>query len=333
MSQPRYDFVAATFHFFTAVGRRPLGALWIAFWQLVLIGAAVGAIIAVYWPVFELMAQAQSVDIEAELLAMVLSVTGWIILISLAFILITLMAQGAWLRLLTRNEVSPGIPFRLGGDELRLLGVNLVFSAFWVLAYILTVVLVAVIVGSGAGAGDAGGTALIALAGTLGIFVAVVVLIIVCLRFAAAPALSVHQRRFRLFEAVAASKGVAGMMFLSYLTLVGVWIAGYVVVSTVQTIALLFGAADIMGQMGALQTDPESADPAALLAMLGETLASPAGVIILVVVILSQFIFQIAFEGLWHGVGAYVAKRHGEAKGEAMAESSAPAAAMGGRPA
>lgn len=332
MNQPRYDFVAATFHFFTAVGRRPLGALWIAFWQLALIGAAVGAIIAAYWPVFELMAQAHSVDIEAELIAMVLSLMGWIILISLAFILITLMAQGAWLRLLTRNEVSPGIPFRIGGDELRLLGVNLVFSAFWVLAYILTVVLVAVIVGFGAGAGDVGGTALIALAGTLGIFVAVVVLIIVCLRFAAAPALSVHQRRFRLFEAVAASKGVAGMMFLSYLALVGVWIAGYVIVSTVQTIALLFGAAEVIGQMGAMQTDPESADPAALLAMLGETLASPAGVIILLVVIISQFIFQIAFEGLWHGVGAYVARRHGEAKGEAMAESSAPAASVGGRP-
>jgi hypothetical protein len=333
MSQPRYDFVAGTFHFFSAVGRRPFGALWIAVWQLVLIGAAVAAIIAVYWPVFELMAQAQSVDIEAELIAMVLSLMGWISLISLAIILLSLMAQGAWMRLLTRNEVSPGIPFRFGGDELRLLGVNLVFSAFWVLAYILTVVLVAVIVGFGAGAGDVGGTALIALAGTLGIFVAVVVLIIVCLRFAAAPALSVHQRRFRLFEAVAASKGVAGMMFLSYLALVGVWFAGYVIVSTVQTIALLFGAAEVIGQMGALHTDPEAADPAVLLAMLGETLASPAGVIILVVVILSQFIFQIAFEGLWHGVGAYVAKRHGGAQGEALADGSAPAAPMGGRPA
>ncbi|KAA5804717.1 hypothetical protein F1654_01565 [Alkalicaulis satelles] len=322
MSQPRYDFAAGTFQFFIAVGRRPMGALWIAAWQLVLIGAATAAMIAVFWPLFELMSRAGEMDVEAEMAAVVMQVMGLIILITLAFLVFALMFQGAWLRLLTRDEIKPGIPFRLGGDEIRLLGVNLIFIAFWTLAYLLTIALVAVIVAVAGGADGFGGTAAVALAGTIAVIAALVAIIMICLRFAAAPALSVHQRRFRLFEAVSASKNVAGMMFLSYLTLIVVWIAGAVVISMIQQVAILFGAADLMAQLMRLD---EGGDPQVMLALLGETLTSTTGIVVLSVIILSQYLFQIAFEGLWHGVGAYVAKRHGDADAAIGAEAAAPA--------
>lgn len=324
MTRPRYDFVAATFQFFIAVGRRPMGALWIGFWQMLLLCAVSAGALAVFWPVFELMAHAAEADIEAEMIAVFLQMMGWMMLLGLAGVLIYLMAQGAWLRLLTRDEIRPVIPFRLGADEFRLLGVNVLFIMFWMAVYIVSIILVAAIVATGGGAQDFGGTAIIALVGTLIVLAVVVFLIIICLRFAAAPALSVHQRRFRLFQAVSASKGVWGMMFLSYLTLIAVWIAGAVVVSMVQQIALLFGAAEFIGAMMAF--DPAAgSDPAQILALLGETLTSPAGIAIIAVIVVTQFIFQITFEGLWHGVGAYVARRHGEAVAADAAPAPAPA--------
>jgi len=40
------------------------------------------------------------------------------------------------------------------------------------------------------------------------------------------------------------------------------------------------------------------------------------------IVVIAQFIFQIAFEGLWHGVGAYVARRHSAVVVPATADSA-----------
>lgn len=323
MTKPPYDFLAATFQFFQVVARRPMAALWIGFLQMVLICALMAGFFAAFWPLLTLAAETDMSD-EALVLQTLLQSSGWFTLLGLGALLLSLASQGAWLRLLTRGEVRPVIPFRLGLDELRLFGVNFVFIAFWFAAYlVLSVAFLggAVLIGAMDGAG---GIAVGALAGTIAVLIAVVVLIMICLRFAAAPAMSIHDRRFRLFGAVAASKGVAGMMFLSYLVLVGVWIAGAIVVSMVQQVALLFAASDLVAAFMAMDGAGEP-DASEVFAILGETLTSPMGMVLVAIIVVTQFAFQIAFEGLWHGVGAYVARRHG-AVAEAVAADT-PAAA------
>jgi len=308
MTKPPYDFLAATFHFFQVFARRPMAALWIWVWQFGLICALMAGFFYAFWPLFMLAAETDMTD-EALIIETVLQSSGWFTLLTIGALLLSLAAQGAWMRLLTRDEIRPVIPFRLGLDELRLFGVNFIFIAAGMLAYLVGAI---AFVGGAALLGlmdGAGGIAVGALIGTVAVLIIVVLGIIVCLRFAAAPALSVLQRRFRLFSAVSASKGVAGMMFLSYLTLVGVGIAGAIVLSIIQQVAVLFAASDLVAAFMALDTASEP-DPAEIFAILGETLTSPMGIVMIAILVVSQFIFQIAFEGLWHGVGAYVARRH-----------------------
>lgn len=320
MTKPNYDFVAATFHFFQVFARRPMAALWIGFWQTVLVGLLTVGIFVAAWPIFILATETDMTD-EALILQTVMQASGLFTLVGLGFVFLSLAAQGAWLRLLTREEMKPVFPFRLGLDELRLFGVNAVFVAFWFVMYL--VAITAYLGGAAALAGmdGAGGMAVGALIGTVLVLVAVVALIIVCLRFAAAPALAVQTRGFRLFSAVSASRGVAGMMFLSYLTLVGVWIAGYIVVSVIQQVVILFAASDLVAAFVALETASEP-DPAEIVSLLRDLLTSPMGIAMVGIVVIAQFIFQIAFEGLWHGVGAYVARRHGAVEAPATADSA-----------
>ena len=312
MTKQPYDFLSATFHFFQVFGRHPMGALWIAFWQMLLICAITVGILAAFWPLLNLMAEAETAN-DAMVMSALLQSAGWFSFLTIAMVLVALAAQGAWLRLLTRGVISPVFPFRLWADELRLFGVNFVFIAFWTVGYL--AFFIAFVAGAAllGGVDGFGGVAVGALLGTVFVLVAVVLLIMVCLRFAAAPALTVHDRRFRLFGAVRASSGVAGMMFLSYLTLIAVGIAGAVLVSMIQQVALLFAASDLVGVLMALD-GTGNADPSEVLVLLGETLTSPMGMALIAIVIVTQFLFQIAFEGLWHGVGAYVARRHGESQ-------------------
>ncbi|MCH8489198.1 MAG: hypothetical protein LAT81_04605 [Oceanicaulis sp.] len=334
MTKPKYDFVDATFHFFKVAARRPMAALWIGFWQMVLVCVLTVMLFIAFWPVFTLALENDMTD-DALVVQTLLRSSGLFTLVGIGFLLLSLAAQGAWLRLLTRDEIKPVFPFRLGLDELRLFGVNAVFVTFWFVGYLAVLILFlggAALLG---GIDGAGGIAVGALVGTLLVLVGAVLLIILCLRFAAAPALSVHDRGFRLFSAIPASKGVAGMMFLSYLTLIGVWIAGYIVVSMIQQVAVLFAASDLVGAFMALETASEP-DPSEILALLRETLTSPLGIVMVSIVVIAQFIFQIAFEGLWHGVGAYVARRRGAAEAvaaPASADSANPSSAPDPEPA
>lgn len=321
MTKPPYDFVAATFHFFQVVARRPMAAFWIWLWQMLLVCALVAGFLAAFWPMVMMAVETDMTD-EALILQTVLQSTGWFSLLTILAILLSLAAQGAWLRLLTRDEIRPVIPFHLGADELRLFGVNFVFLAFAMLAYL--VCAIAFLGGAGLlGLMDGtGGIAVGALIGTVAVLILVVVGIVFCLRFAAAPALSVLSRRFRLFSAVPASKGIAGMMFLSYLVLIGVGIAGSMTLWVIQQVGVLFAASDLVATFTALGEVGNNAEPAEVFAILGEALTSPAGMAVIAFIVVTQFAFQIAFEGLWHGVGAYVARRHDAAQ----AVSASPAA-------
>lgn len=308
-----------------------MAALWIGLWEMVLVGALMAGFFVAFWPLLILAAETDMTD-EALVIQTMLESAGLFTLVTLGFLLLALAAQGAWLRLLTRDEIKPVFPFRLGMDELRLFGVNVVFTVFWFVLYI--VCAIAFIIGAAliGGMEGAGGIAIGALIGTVAVLGGAVALIIICLRFAAAPALSVHDRGFRLFSAVSASKGIAGMMFLSYLTLIGVWIAGYIVVSMIQQVAILFAASELVASFMAFDSGAEP-DPSEVLALLSELVTSPVGIVAIIILLLTQFVFQIAFVGLWHGVGAYVARRHGAVETAAPAGSASPSAAPAPAPA
>jgi hypothetical protein len=315
MEKPGYSFVDATFAFFKAVGRRPLGALWITLWQLILYSVLVGLIFAFMVPFLMLVlsAEIQGREIElAQILGAASGVIAGIVLATLGMMAAALMVQAAWLRLLARDEIARIIPLRFGADELRLLVVNAAFVVFnifgWsavVLVFAVTNGIILAAVGSGAdGVGATLAAALLNILLALAIGVAAVILI---LRFAAAPGLSVRQRGVKLFESVSATRGVAGWMFVSYVTIIVLYVVGYVLVATVQNVVLLLAAADLVPTLTALENTD---DPALVLQMLGDIVTRPSMITAFVLVILIQIPLQIAFEGSWHGVGAYVARRH-----------------------
>lgn len=314
MDKPGYSFVQATFAFFIAVGRRPLGALWITVWHLALYLGIAAVTLYLMAPflgmIFSALAEGREPD-ESEIIAGLLQFGGAYSLAYLGFLLASLMVQGAWLRLLARDEVASVIPLRLGADEFRLLLVNLAFIAMnlvaWtVVAIIFGVFNAAVFAGFAAGDSGAGAAALGVLVNlALGLAVAIGA-IIVMIRFAAAPALSVRLRGIKLGESLGATKGVASWMFVSYLTLVALVFAGGMVVGVAQQIVVLLTAADLIPTLSALENTD---DPAVVLQVLQDILLRPSVLIALGVVLVLQLALQIAFEGSWHGVGAYVARR------------------------
>jgi hypothetical protein len=315
MQKPAYNFVDATFAFFQLMGRRPGSVLWIALWQLALYAALSVLILALMAPFFSfvLTAAAQGVEPEpADVLRAMSGVIGGYFLAILGFLLAALVVQGAWLRLLTRDELAPVIPLRFGGDELRLLVVNLAFFAFWLVASIVFFLVVGLASGgiilassTGDSVSPAGAGVAVLINFLLGLAAAVLA-IIVMIRFAAAPALSVRLKGIKLFDSFAATKGVASWMFVSYLTLIGVYLVGATIVAVVQQVVVLFAAAELIPTLSALEN---TEDPQVVLQVLGEALLQPGVLISFAVILLLQLIFQIIFEGSWHGVGAYVARR------------------------
>jgi len=313
MNKPAYDFTSATFFFFKTLGRKPGGVLSIALWQLIFLTLVSSLILWAVWPLLNAIFEAVGTGAEpdpAEILRMLggvwLAVTAGVV----GTIMIALMAQGAWLRLLTRDEVKPGLPFRFGGDEWRLLVVNLVFIAMNVVAVLLVSVLFMAMNVSLSGMEGFGGVMTRALANTALFVVIAVVWIILMIRFAAAPAMTVLDRRVRLFEAFAASKGVAGWMFLSYLVLIVVILVGAMVFGGMQQVIIMIGAADAMAALMTVVAQPGMSEEA-VLAMMIEAFSSSNALIALAIVMVLQIIFQIFYEVIWHGVGAYVAGRHG----------------------
>lgn len=333
MDKPAFDFTSAAFFSFKAMGRRPGAVTYILFWQLLLYTIVYGFGFWLMWPfyaeVFGALAQGRDPDEAAMLahLARVLAGGGFLFLFG---ILAALMAQGAWLRLLARDEMAGGVPFRLGLDELRLFGVNLLFIAanfaFWLVLWLLIFAPMVFAAGVGADTGAVLGGAAVAALVTVA---AVIGWIILAIKFAAAPAMSVHQRRFRFFGSFAATRRITAWLFLVYGVLVVVWIAGWIVVSVVQQIVALLVAADLIGAMGALDPD---ADPQVVMSILADVFTRPGAIIAVGAMVLVQTVFQILFEFVWHGPGAYAAVRHENDPLGRSEAPQAPAASVGDAP-
>ncbi|WP_439634585.1 hypothetical protein [Glycocaulis sp.] len=339
-SEAKYDFTSAAFWFFKCVGRNPGGAFSIALWQIIAYAVIIGALLVFGLPAIQSILELVAVNDDpdpSEVFAAagtLLALSPVIVIVSL---LIALMAQGAWLRFMTRNEVAGGIPFRLGADEGRLFLVNLCLVAFVIAGYVAAILSFGIIVAVTMGINSAAEGALwAALLNGVIWFVAVVgftvAAFIIAVRFAAGPALTVRQKGFRLFHSFAATKRIVGWLVLTYFVLLLIALVGSMVLSIVQQIAVMGG---MMGAIapywGDLMAGAEP-DPEQVREMITGLITSPAAIIALCVMLLAQVIFHIVFEGLWHGVGAYTAVRHDGGDGPFETDLAAPAESVGNAP-
>lgn len=330
MAQPAYDFADGTFHFFKTFSRRPGSTLGLIIWTMLLYAVLFGAIIAAFAPLFGVIFEAAANDREptdTEVLAAFGSAWLGMAIAILGSLGVVLMIQGAWLRLLTHGRTAVGIPFRFGADELRLLGVNLCLLAFLLLGYIVGAMgffLIIAGVSFGIGAGDAAGGAASVFGGLLFSLVILVVFVFFALRFAAAPAMTVNEGRFRLFGSFAATKGIWGWMLLSYIVIFFILFFASTVIYMLQLGVAFAGLANMTELV---DTIDKGGDVEAVFEMLRQ----PAILIVLGAVLLLQAVYQIFADAMFHSVGAYAAVRHA-AGGEPEEDISAPAASVGDAP-
>lgn len=329
LAQPAYDFTDGTFHFFKTFGRRPGSTLGLIIWTALLYAVLFGAIFAAFAPLFGVIFEAASVGrdpTDAEVLAILGSTWLGMVVAIFGSLIVVLMIQAAWLRLLTHGRVAPGIPFRFGADELRLFGVNLCLIALLLVGYIISVIgFVGVVAGFGLGAGaDSSSGVVGVLAGVVFGLLMFALFVFFALRFAAAPAMTINEGGFRLFGSFAATKGIWGWMLLSYIVIFIIVFFASSLVYMLQLGVAMFGLADAASFFDALDKE---ADAGAVL----ELLARPSILIGVSIVILLQVVFQIFYDAVFHSVGAYAAVRHG-AGGTLEEDISAPPASVGDAP-
>lgn len=86
----------------------------------------------------------------------------------------------------------------------------------------------------------------------LAVVACVVTVIIIMVRLCAAPALSVRQKGFRLFQSFAATKRIVGWLVLTYIVLIIIALAGSMVLTIVQQIAVMGGMMGRSRRYGAI---------------------------------------------------------------------------------
>lgn len=320
-----YEFTDAVFYLFKVMGRRPAAVLWVVLWNsvlyLILTALLVWALLPFYLNMLDLAMSGHDPE-PSEILTMFASI-AWVGLLSFfGGIAVLLMAQGSWLRLLARNEVARGIPLRFGADEFRLLGVNfllwLIFVAVTLGVWVVMIILLTTTVVAG---GDDGGAALAGLLGVLIFFALLVFSVFLGIRLSSAPALTVLDQGVRFSSAWPVTKGIFWWVFLTYLVLgLIIAIASSVISSFVQ---LMFFPV-ILPLMTEITQNPGNTDPDAMMALLRETFTSPGTLTVFGVAMVISVFFQMFYDGAWHSVGAYLARRHRGLEGE-PAEPSAPA--------
>lgn len=329
MTRPDYDLVQSTFRFFIVLGERPGEVVRLAVWQILLYAVLVAVVIACYWPLLTLVITSAVQGVEPSDQAVLASLGAIWLGASVSVIggiAVALMVQGAWLRLLTHGRTQPGFPMRLGGDEGRLFGVNLVFIVFNVIGWgVVTAMLSLLTAGAAIGA-DHDPAALLVMSPLIASILMAVALIaiFVMLRFAAAPAMTVNERRFVLFDSFAATRGVWGWMLLSYLGVIAIAIVAGLVLGILQMLPASFA----IGYLAGLGSSLETMSPGEVISALA---SSPFFIISFMFALLLQIVFRIFLDGAWHGVGAYVAMRHaGAAPADAGVET--PTASVGAAP-
>ncbi|MEN0652466.1 MULTISPECIES: hypothetical protein [Hyphobacterium] len=306
-----YDFTDAVFYFFKVLARRPGRTLWVGLWNallyIVLGGLLLWAFLPFYLTVFEL-AQTGADPDPSQIMSMFATMAGAGVLAFFGGIAVALMAQGAWLRLLARDEVAPGIPLRLGSDEFRLLGVNILLIIILMGTYFVGALLVAVpVVIGAAGGGEGAPVAIAVLAGVVGVIALIVAMVFLSIRLSPAPALTVLDRKIRLSGAWPVTKGIFWWVFLTYIVLgLIVAFASSMISSFVQLMFLPI----LIPVLTEISQQSGNMDPDQAMDMLRAAFTSTGTIALFAVAVVISIVGQIFYEGMWHAVGAYLARRH-----------------------
>lgn len=320
-----YEFTDAVFYFFKVLSRRPGKTLWVGFWNavlyLVFAGFFVWALLPFYLGIFDLALTGEEPD-TGQILSMMSSM-AWIgLLTTIGSIVVALMAQGAWLRLLARDEVAGGIPLRFGSDEFRLLGVNILLIVIIFGTYLAGAILVGVAIAIGAAADGGAATILAALLGVAAFLAAIGVLIFLSIRLSAAAALTVLDRKIRISGAWPVTKGIFWWVFLTYLVLALIIAFASSTISSFVQLMFLPMLVPMFTELGQMSGN---ADPDMVFELFVSTFTSPGVIALFVVAVIISVVGQIFYEGMWHSVGAYLARRHRDLEGT-PSEPAVPAA-------
>jgi len=323
MATQSFDIGKGIFWFFIRFGEKPAGALWLFVFQALcaaaLLGLGVMMMGPAYMNLFDLIeADAGGRLSDAEAMRLVFDVvmpflTYGFLIIPLS-ILFAVMFQAAWLRFLTKGEVKPIIPIRLGGDEIRLIGVNLLYLVVASVAYFAVATVVgffgfgAVMLAHNGGDSAAFGIGGVLLAGL--VFLAVLIgLLVMGVRLASAPALTVLDGRLRFFESWDASKGVFWHMLVSYVVAYAIMMVIGGTIGFIVQLALFAAFFPAIVDLVELAEQGSHIDPDAALASLQASLSQPGTVIGLIVGFVALYAIQVLLEAVWHSIGAYNAVR------------------------
>ncbi len=302
----RFSFDNAAFHFARTEG--PGGFLWK---YLLTYGLAVILILVLqFWlfrPVFEIIAMAfqaglagaSEEELEAALTEMMIGSIGQIILGYFAMLILAVLFWAAFEAAVQRRYIrEQGFGLRFGGDELRLVVVGLIWFAMFIAGYIASAVIAMVLIMPVA-AMFQNSPEIIGIWGVIVAFAIFCVWLFLAIRFSAASALTIRDRKIRFIDAWGATKGRFWTMFGAFL-LLGLILAviGFVLY-LIGVSAVVAGVASNIAAIEALGDDPE-----ALLALL----SSPAIIILLLATYVMMMMFQ-GFSGYaWAGIAALAAK-------------------------
>ena len=214
MDRPRFDFIKATFFLLVVFWRKPLSTIWLMGWTLAL----------VYGLVFaglihgEILLQQFVGLVEGAEPSFALFGTVFLVVFGAAMLFYAVIGA-AWMRLLVREDVSAIIPFRIGADEFRLIGLGI----WWIIAFLLLMIPVmlvalmpAMALGTNAGfsAGistgegmqfGTGGANLATLAMIVILFAGI---LFISVKFTPATGATILRRKVQLFSAWPQTKGV-----------------------------------------------------------------------------------------------------------------------------
>ncbi len=316
MTTKPFDLGTAILHFFTCLSRNPRGAIWIGVCQLVLVSALALISFVILWPAFADLLELALEDAngtlsESEVLPRVLAILGpffgFLTLSVPVGIVVALSIQAAWLRFLTKGEVKPVIPFRFGGDEVRLFGVNIMFVVVTAVAYagLAGLGVVAAVAGAAISKTAAAGV-FVVIAGIGLVVLAITAVLMLAVKLASAPALTIRQGEFRFFESWTATNGVFWKMLVSYLA---VGVMAMVISSVIGIITQMILLGTFLPFIETVSQMPPGGDPQAAMDLFQTILSSPGTQIAIALALMVSYCSQIIMEAMWHSVGAYNAIR------------------------
>ena len=315
MNSKTFDIGEAIFFFFRRVASNPVSALWLSTCHFLLSIIVAGMTYSLFAPVFGQIMEWAVADIEPtpgqvfQTLGSFLFIIPVLIVVGISSVVMT---RSAWLRFLARGEVASGIPFRIGDDEFRLLGLALMFFIVGMAIEMVMAIVMGIIGISSFGIlalaeGHWAATASMGLVSGLSLLALTAVFIVVIVRLSPAFGLTFLDQKFRFLEAWDATSGRFWPMIVSYVSvgLIASLITGFVVF-----VSIFPMAGSLMPLVSELEAlgDMNKAMPNEVLTAVKDIVLIPSVLAPLGFVVIIAFLAQIMSSGMMMGVGVYTAK-------------------------